>query len=188
MIGSLHGQLTVNRFFYYATTGPGNVASLLDRIKTNVVINIYGLLSPEFTVVRLEGQRVSPKPLTFLTTLAINLPGTLTGASVPSSVAVVVAKHTNFAGRKYRGRFFFAGIPASSHANSLLTTTAATAWQTFAGFCDDNLTDVDGTQWEPILSHGYVPNTDVLSYTPITQCVASSVLRNQRRRQVGRGK
>jgi hypothetical protein len=188
MIGSLDGQLTVNQFFYLAQSGPGNVAPFLDKLRTGVINNIYGLMAPSFTVVRLEGQRASPKPRTFLATLAINIAGAQTGAAVPSSVSVVVSKHSAFAGRKYRGRWYFAGVPVSQVSASQLIPAAATQWQVFANFCDDVLTDADGTVWVPVISNGYVQDTGVLAYTQIVGCQAQSVLRNQRRRQVGRGK
>lgn len=188
IIGTLHTQTVLNQFYYTAQSGPGNVVPFLDRFRVACANPLLPLVSSEYNMTRIEGQRVSPRPLTFLASVAVAQPGTVAGVSVPSSVALTISKHTQFAGRKYRGRWYIPGLPAADQSFSTVLTAKMTQWQTYANLLDDLLTDADGTVWAPVLSHGYIPNTEVLGFTVITSCIANQILRNQRRRQVGRGK
>src|SRR5215471_1090748 len=188
IIGTWHGQTTLGSFYYLAQSGPGNVVPFLDEFRIKISNGAETILSAEYTTTRLEAQRVSPLPLTFHVVIAINTPGAIAGASVPTSVAVVLQKHTQFAGRKYRGRWFWPGLSASHQATSQLNATGQGFFNSLATQCAAPLNDTDGTTWIPILRHGYAPGTGVLTYTPITEVIASPILRNQRRRQIGKGK
>jgi hypothetical protein len=96
-------------------------------------------------------------------------------------MSLTITKTTRFAGRKYRGRAFFAGLPVTSESDSLLAPAVLANWEVISDLFNDIITNGD-VVWQPILWHR-ATNT----YDDILTAHVKLVLRNQRRRQVGVG-
>jgi hypothetical protein len=80
-----------------------------------------------------------------------------------------------------------AGTSTGTVTESVINAAGSPAWTTLAAKFKQQIVDAAGTTWVPVLSHGYVPGTDVLSYDRLTNVFLTTTLRNQRRRQVGKG-
>jgi hypothetical protein len=187
LVQTLHAQTLLTRFFYVTDTGPGDLSAFLTAFGTRITAALPPILSSDWTGVRIDVQRVSPRPVTFQVTEVLNAPGQNVGPSLPSSVAVVVSKRTQFAGRKYRGRWYFGGFRASDTLNSQLTASALALIQTQMDTLATPLVAGANETWFPILSHGYIAGTEVIAYDKLTGVTARQILRNQRRRQIGVG-
>jgi len=180
----LHGQ-AINNVFYYRETVLASVApavNLAIRFGTVVIPLMKAAQSNELSHVDIVVQKIWPLPpaMPVVNSTFAGL-GSVVENSLPTSVAVTVTKTTAFAGRKYRGRLFMAGIPATFEIDSLVTVAGQAVYNALAAVMDDVLTQA-GDSFQPILWHkGPKTFDDVLA----AHC--KIVLRNQRRRQVGKG-
>lgn len=194
LAGRLHNQEIRNVFHYELTaiTGAGGAPDAdaaqaasaageslwnLIRVNTSNEASCYGILA----------QRVLPTPRTagHARTPATIL-GAIAGSSLPSAVAVIIKKKTQYVGKSYRGRTYFAGIPVVQELDSVITTPAFDAWTVVATGMNQVLTgaSINGRQY------GWTPKVWSKKQgvrTTITSCVVDQVLRTQRRRQVGKG-
>jgi len=187
LVMSLHGQTCMNRFFYVTDAGPGDIVGFATAFKALVSGKLPQICSHELTFTRIDCQRIMPRPTTYVVTAPVNLPGLGVDNAIPVQSTYCVSKVTQYAGRKYRGRWYVPGISVTSVTESQIPaaviTNLQTAWDSFALV----MTTAANESWFPILSHGFVPNTDVLHYDKLTKVVVRPVIRNQRRRQVGVG-
>lgn len=190
----LHGQEIRNVFHYQLLAIAGGANSPDTDAANSLSVgmesfwNIWRLnASVELTCYGIITQRVRPLPRT---AGWVRVPATqaaqVTGESLPSSVAVVIRKRTLYAGRAYRGRTYFAGIPVQQEANSSMSAAAVTAWNTVVLEIAKVITPaaVNGFTftWTPVL---YAKKTALTNQ--IQSCSQDTILRNQRRRQVGKG-
>jgi len=183
--GTLHGQLTNSVLHYRETVSGGadgsvQLATAIDATLAGVSFraNASSEWRYDFTV----SQRIRPLPILLAVTVNLNAGAGQAGSnSLPSSVASVIRKRTALAGRKFRGRTYIPGVPSAVEVDSQLTAAGLTALQTLA-------TQMAGTvgigAWDfaPVIFHRATGTS-----TLITACVATAVLRNQRRRQIGKG-
>ncbi len=183
-MGLLHNQLIESVVHFRETvTGAGNPQQILGDILDSLYSGgLLPVLSEDYGYTRTMVQKFYPGPPLFPTTSQGNAGiGAVTSASLPSSSAMVIKKQTVFAGRKYRGRIFQAGIPAASAVNSTIGTTPATAIVTgWVGVLSSITTS--GWTWKPILWH-HASNT----YTDINNLDTDRIIRVRRRREVGVG-
>lgn len=183
----LHGQTILNVLHYRISEfAPGSfghtIQSLAAGVATKFVPAMKAVQSQELTHEGVIAQKIRPLPpeLAVVNT-AFNGTGSVGVGSLPSSMSLVITKRTRFAGRKYRGRVFVAGLPTTSEDDSKLAAAVLANWEAVAVLFNDFVINGDVT-WEPILWHRS-SNT----YDAIETAEVRTVLRNQRRRQVGVG-
>jgi len=185
IVGQLHGQTTINTLCYVvrdANTTPEDVAN---DVAGNVVSFILLATCGDFQVLRVDTQVIDPLPRTFVTSVDVQANGSLPGQSIPSSSAVVIRKRTTFAGRKYRGRCYFAGVPTDNVVSSMLNASAQIAWKKVATAMLQGVGGIGQIPATPVLfapHKGYSPLPQ-----PLTATIVDPILRNQRRRQIGVG-
>lgn len=184
ILGRQDGQITATVFHYRQASGNAGDQSgaLAASVDGSLAAGLKTTLSPEWSYDLSSVARVSPLPRTAPTLNSTNAgPGTIGTFAAPSSVAAVLKKKTALAGRKYRGRFFLPGVPLSVIADSQLTAGGVTSFAAMATLLQGNIVNAAGT-FNPVIFH-----RASLTFDNITSVTVDPVLRNQRRRQVGRG-
>jgi hypothetical protein len=144
-------------------------------------------VSSEYSCYGIISARIKPLPRTAGTvTVPVTGAGGVSGSALPSSVALIIRKRTLYAGRAYRGRTYWAGIPVVQENDSVVSAAAQTAWAPVATMMATILTPaaINGTTfvWVPVL---YSKKTGLTNQ--IQSCSLDLNFRNQRRRQVGKG-
>jgi len=188
IVGSLHGQ-TINTVLFYIQSFDNGVTSTPEiGLAAQVGILASGLLaeqSVEYTYLQTVVQRFVPVPPRVpIVDASLTGTGSITGDSLPCYCCATITKQTNFAGPRYRGRIYLAGIPVSSELDSQLKSARRLALQTLAAPFASILTDLNGDQFTPILEHrNPVPDF----YTVLRSMRVNPVLRSQRRREIGKG-
>lgn len=180
--GFLHDQLTVNTFWYEKTSG-------LDAAALSAVLNAFhglfedpykAVISSEWTAFQMTAQQIFPTKTAVLVQAYTGV-GEQTGDSLPSSVAVVLTKRTLTAGQRGRGRIYLPGVPVAWETDSQVTNTGLTNYTNLAIVMEGALA-VAGETWEPVVCQANGTATKLIDAVD-----AQKVLRNQRRRQYGRG-
>lgn len=183
--GFLHGQTILNTLHWYEeASGVGNPGNTLaSNMDTRWTANIVTRLSNEFTHDETQAQRIFPRPplVPSIAGPITPIPGGIAFNSLPTQNSAIITKRSPFAGVKYRGRMFLAGIPVNEELDSQLTTVYQDSLLTGATALLQNLT-VAGFTWRPVIFHRATNTID-----PITSFVVQRIIRAQRRRQVGRG-
>lgn len=108
--------------------------------------------------------------------------GIVGGVCAPANVAVVVSHRTGLAGRSYRGRTYFAGIPEAAYTANYLDATYPAAFGTaLQDLMDDMVTAGPYVHSVASFYHlGSARGTAVI--TPVTYLQVDSRLDTQRRR------
>jgi len=139
--------------------------------------------SDEWEILGLSVQKIKPVPVLLAFTQSLsNNEGTVAGDSLPTSMSAVITKRTAFGGPSGRGRLYLAGVPLSFELNSTVTDAGLLIYQTLGNLLDNNITLAGGAVYRPV-----VWNRTDKTTRPIVSTLARRTLRNQRRRQVGRG-
>jgi hypothetical protein len=184
---TLHNQKVVSVLHYRETaTAPVNAegaTGLAARVAAIIVPALKGIQSVELVHDRVVVQHFHPPPVNVpvLNATAAG-PGGVAGDSLPTEVTAVITKTTPYAGPKYRGRMYVAGVPVSSENNSQLSAAALIAWNAAAAAMMVTLTSPAGDDWDMIVWHKATSTFDYVS-----SLMARPVLRSQRRRQIGKG-
>jgi len=193
----VHGQQTINTFYYEQTAG-GGIADITNATNlANAVLaadwwdGYLALHSDEWTATTFGIQRVNNNNPggTLSPTYDIDIvdaDGTTAGNALPTSMAFVIRRRTNLAGRRGYGRIYLTGFPAAWEVDSVVNTGLAafvTAKDLFINNANTDLINA-GITWAP---RHYAAKNDLIKATPIRQWAYDSVLRNQRRRQIGVG-
>lgn len=185
IVQSLHGQKILNVLHYKATQAPSSgtyEAALIQAFGVIAIPSLKAFQSEELNHEALAVQKIWPLPPTHATLdTTYSGPGLIPGDSLPTSVTSVITKVTAFAGRKYRGRVYVAGVPVTSENDSQLQVGDLAVLGAFAENLDNGIGAV-GASFQPVLWHRSSNTSDNL-----IDAVARPILRNQRRRQVGRG-
>lgn len=185
VLGRLHNQRIIQVHHYrQTTTEPGdNSAQLTAAWRVANEPSLLACLSNEYSQEGYLTQRIHPLPVNAAYELPTpSLNGSVVVSSLPSSVAAVTTKRTLFAGPKYRGRNYYAGVPTTHELDSKLTASAMNLWGTYASNLEVPLVSLGGISFTPVLFH-----RSTSTNTTVFTCIARDILRNQRRRQVGRG-
>lgn len=185
VVGAIHAQTTLN-VFHYRTSIAGTDTDILGAIANTfqtVTSNAWqNCTSDEFEIIGYAVQKILPLPISNAFTKFVSVVGLVAGDALPSSMAAVITKRTLLGGAANRGRTYLAGVPLSFEVNSTISNAGLTLIQALGDKLDDNLVTAGNTTLEPVILHRQT-NT----VTPIKSTLARVVLRNQRRRQVGRG-
>lgn len=193
LVGRLHGQRTRNVFHYLykpenidLNDGRTAAENARDNFDVQVWNALQGLVSQEFTCEFITAQWVLPTRYRAVIQVN-NEQGEVQGSSLPSYCAVVVSKYANNSGPIYQGRNYFAGIPVTSEADSLLSPAAFLAWDAFI----DNLLiplNLGLPEADVVLCTATPDSIFPLNVaTEVNDVVLKNVLRAQRRREVGVG-
>jgi hypothetical protein len=194
--GRQHGQDTRNVVHFRVRTTSGSGAPTDAQLEAAILAGVWvnGMrdemrqqLSSEWSLLFTKAQRLSPGPRSAgVVSVEDAGPGSIPGNALPTAVAAVIQKRTAFAGRRYRGRMYVPGIPASYENDSSLSAEGVTAMEQLANNLDQIFVATAAAvafTFEPILLHRDVQG----GYTLVTGHGVDSVLRTQRRRQVGKG-
>lgn len=185
IMGRLHGQRILNVLHYgVSVAGPTNpIEDLVTQWRADCETHWLACHSNEYTLDGYLSQKIRPLPITASYEEApLALAGSSGNNSLPTSMAVVLTKRTDLAGRSYRGRIYMAGVPITFELDSELTGAAMNVYDTLADDLESPIVTAGGTTFIPVL---FRRSADVAR--EITQVIPRSTLRNQRRRQVGRG-
>lgn len=183
VIGSLHGQTIMNVLHYNVITlGANPDASMAPAWLTANKAKWLACHSNEYTMESILVQKIHPAPtsLAVQTAVAAGV-GTVAQNSLPTSVAAVLTKTTLFAGPRWRGRLYLSGVPETFESDSQISILGQTAYNVLGASLASVLV-AGGNEWDPVLYH-----RDDHSVVILQTIVCRPVLRNQRRRQVGRG-
>ena len=193
--GRLHGQRTINTFWY---TIFGDAPDLAEVDAATAFMAQWQLdhgdvytqnLSQELTdcVVRCQLLRPQPpnEPLrwAYVQEGLSDPDGQVAEGALPSYVTACFRRMTALAGQRYRGRIFVPGIPTTFEADSELTQSGYDALTASIGAILVSHVTENGHQWVPCITN----QPDHSRITFITHAVLDTVLRAQRRREVGVG-
>jgi len=196
--GRLHGQAVCNVFhFKEVTVNPASTAVQLAtdfNAQMSTTWRARGASTNGPTVEFLEVQRIVPYGDTpYLHTWTGTAVGTAPGTCYTGSIAEVVTWWTGQAGRRKRGRSYLCGAIGNDINAGQWTSTQTTrtqAWVTaflarYAVFPLPTTWNVG--VWSRAIAGPFPPyNTD--AFAPIQSATIRTVIRNQRRRQIGVGK
>jgi len=199
IIGRVHGQRTMNSFYYSQVGGAGLGGLALGLNLLNAVLasdwwDFYiDLHSNEWSAVEATTQqylavanKYTPQTPLYVHDVTDEVGG-FVGDSLPTSVAFVVRRRTELAGRAGYGRIYLTGFPVTWEDDSLVDTADVNFSAAIVGLLANiNLDLVNaGITWSPRHLGLSLPGGG--SANIIREWTYDSVLRNQRRRQIGRG-
>lgn len=193
-MGVLHGQQIRNvlhfRLKSFAGAGTptledsqGALGNRLDAIWTG----LRAIVSSQFTMNAILVQRIKPLPRAAgVLTTPTDPVGADTGVSVPSSVSGNIKFQTQFAGKRYRGRMYIAGIAEDRIEDSEVDAATSLIMDVAGDAIAGDSTPISYNGWDFVFTHVIYHKVDT-SYTETTGASVDPVARNQRRRQVGKG-
>lgn len=192
VVGDYQGQTIENTMVYKAETAatfsdvsPFHTAAVA-YWNGVVMTGLLGYLNINYTFKELWSQIFTPTLTYVKQVFATTSTGIDEGTGLPSEVALVTKKITNYGGKKNRGRNYWAGLPASwvsaTLGSWLPTSVADFNTLVFAAYTHVITTVSPANNWNPVV-------TDA-AYQRFTLLVGggyNSAPRVQRRRQIGRG-
>jgi len=190
-IGQVYGQMTVTTFFYKLEVESGVLESatadgIAEEWANALGSSMIDPVSHDWKLRRVEVRDPRTDPGWASGEYTAEFTGVVAQDSCPPTVAMVVTRRSDQAGRRYRGRVFIPAVPVTYHVEGELTGAAMVALQAFA---DDMAT--------PILLTATAPGLKIVpsiwskvnqASVPIVSCLARPILRSQRRREIGVGK
>lgn len=195
--GGLNAQSIVNVFHYKQTTpntsGLSNVESLARAFATNFQDPYINAASLDASWGVIESRTFNPPavPLEGFD-LGVTWVGGGEDPACPPTVAVVIRKKTSFLGRKYRGRNYFAGIQTTNVFEGRVTVAGIAPWEALRDAMAATIvhTVAGSPSFAPCiaaLDASVVVAPVGVRNTVITSCFLDTVLRSQRRREIGVG-
>lgn len=195
--GVVHGQQTINTFYYEQSAGAGvegeaQATNLANGILAATWWGAYiDLHSNEWSATKFDIAKVArtPPAVQLSPTYEVDIvdnDGDYVGESLPTSIALVVKRKTDFGGRRGRGRIFLTGVPLDWEDDSRIDTTDVNFDAAMTALLANlNATVTNATiEWQP---RHYMPSHPTVLAGPIRVWAYDPILRNQRRRQVGVG-
>lgn len=181
MEGKLHNQKILQVLHFITDDANGTPAGLAARVNALIVPTLLGVVSNEYSYIATWAQKIAPgfPEIAVRDAGAAGIGGQAVD-SLPTSVAVVITKRTQWAGRAFRGRNYIAGLPETHEDNSTLGAAVQAAWDGLA-------TKFGSATWAAEIYSPVIYHRSDKSFHFVTTCEARQPLRNQRRRQVGRG-
>lgn len=155
---------------------------------TNISTTLKSQLATTWALVAVKSQRTYPLPRTFGALSTVNAgPGTAAGTALPAECCGVIRLTTDFAGKKYRGRSYISGLITTYASASSLSAAGLTAVSTIGTQLAINCVGLSAGityTFSPVITHKATPG----SIVTINNTNTDTVIRSQRRRQVGKGK
>lgn len=184
----LQGQACENVFHYRVTADADGSAleqGLFNHMRDTIIGTVKAGTSSGCVWNEIRVQKIWPLPARVPLIGAISIAGEVVAAAMPAEVAFVVSTSSFFAGRAYRGRKYYAGLPFSyfDPSTGLWNSAAQIAWAPVESAMIINaLSSPPSGIMEPIIYHRLTHTA-----TLITKAVQKNIPRVQRRRQIGRG-
>lgn len=192
---TLHGQRCLCTFWYYALADYPNqeevdlagefAAAWNTQNQPGCSIPMSNEL--QFDHVRAQVIRPNntntPQRWAYADVVATEPLGQVAEGSLPSTVTAVYRRRTVLAGRRYRGRIYIPGIPVTYEDNSQLNQVGYDAISDNWDSAVLEAVIVNGNEYRPCITNAPLHSR----ITEITAASVDSVLRVQRRREVGVG-
>lgn len=181
--GSLFGQLVENVWFTQTAGVPtvpdmNTIAGVFQTDYASILVPLSADLTVSQITVRYLGDAAGPETTLFITPAQA---GGVGAGSEPSNVALCVSLRSALAGRRFRGRKYFSGIPVGAVTdNSISPTTADPIVNAINGLITDLATAGFPLQ--------IVSFTGLTSVPVVTALVVDYFVDSQRRRLTGRGR
>lgn len=198
LVGTYAAQQIVNVFHYRQTTvnvsGNTDVNELASAFSGGTLTDLLAATVNAYTANTIESRTF---PLPGIALMGVDVPVGLTGdlatPGMPPSVAVVLKRLTAFLGRKYRGRIFLVGCPRTAVTGGTITDAGQlTLYSNFSARLNSAITsgNAGAPTFQPELNV-VVPLVPGPGFgyraTDVTNAVVTTILRSQRRREVGVG-
>jgi len=197
----LDGSQMVNVFGYQQTsgnsTGDTDMTQLGKAFESVVLSSMVTCWADQVSYGFLEIRRVAPVggPISGIDYAFTPGTGTVEEPAVPPSVSVVIRRKTEFLGRKYRGRIYLFGCPQTYQTNGALIAGAGGVdiFQALATILQGTIVsgDAGAPTFRPVLlardASITVGDNPGWRVTPIVSTLLDTILRSQRRREVGVG-
>lgn len=185
---SVDGQTNMN-VFHYNTMGPimdwfANAPSIAGEFETVVVNKMTANMSSNAAQFQITVQVVNPIRTRPVVIQAVPDQGQVSGDCLPAYCAVVLARTAELAGRRYQGRVFIGGIPSSYETASRLNLVGRAAMDLIVETMTESIIPASpDVELKPIIwSANYAAER-----TFVADARTTTVMRVQRRREVGRG-
>jgi hypothetical protein len=191
----LHGGEVINVWhFVEDLPAPAGAQTLADDVRDNMGTTLRARASNEMVFEYVEAVKLVPYgdgPVT--APWPGGTLGTAAGNCATGTVCEVITVYTSQIGRRHRGRMYLSGLLGTRMSSGLATTTQTTATQAFAtafatrymvvghpGFFSFGI-------WSRVIA-GPDPPWPTDAFTRATSLTVRTILRNQRRRQIGVGR
>jgi len=181
--GRLFGQRTNNTFWYYFPTVAAGQTFTEFFQQWNVDFETLwsNFVSEDWTGDTITIRRVGATATRGID-FNIDWVGQVASPSLPPSTAAVISRWTYGPTAKSRGRLFISGVPTSFHSEGALTAPAMAILTLLAAQVDDEVADLPDFAAEPVLYNRPTNTVQTLDGT-----TPRSILRQQRRREIGVG-
>ncbi len=188
LVGSRDTREWVNTFHVNKTNSLPVTSDDMNTVATNFAnwYNTYQkvVYNNAIALNVIQVRKLDPSdPLALDYTSGMPIYGTASGTNEAANVTLAVSKRTGLAGRKFRGRYYIAGViepfaTTDDRATSVLTAALLVGGQQLIG-----IISTAGPYELAIVHKGVAPPP-----TPITSFVVDAILDSQRRRLPGRGR
>lgn len=182
VIGQLHGQTTVNTFYFRVRIDGGGDPrdALISAWVAGVRAGWLSAANQEWVLARLEASGIQPASPKLERADGVGT-GLSLGPCLPSEVTAVIRRKTLEVGRRGRGRVYIPAVSSSFENDSRLSAAGTLAYLALIDVLKVDIMAIGYT-----FSPQHVSRTPLSAY-PIDRWVVDDVLRSQRRRQPGRG-
>jgi len=186
--GFHHDQRTLTLFHYRATAvvaSPSDAwrETLAALLETTLYASFLDSVSAEWGSGVIRVQKVWPTRYVFHDRLPVDRAGNVAGDSLPSTMAAVVSRRSDAAGRSNRGRIYMPAIPVTWETDSSLTNTGIATYEAqIATAMAITRVTADAT-FVPIIFRRNAPAASAV----LTSTLVQAELGNMRSRRVGRG-
>jgi hypothetical protein len=192
----LHGGEVINVLHFVDEAGvlvnPAQV--LADDFRTSMDVTLRARASLDMAFEYVEVTRIVPYgdgPQLSLWPSSTN--GTVGSGCASGTLAEVVTLYTGRVGRRYRGRIFFGGIIGTGVSAGLVVASQSTRTQNHITALLNRYGGLSPTRswglgvWSRAIA-GPDPPWSTDAFTRVTSATVRTIVRNQRRRQVGVGR
>lgn len=181
--GLVYGQQVQSTFHWRLTGIPAGytLSNFVLDMSTDILPEYALCMSNSWSALALYARRLFPSPTRGQELAPGTTVGDVASAALPPSVAAVLSRYTNAPGPKGRGRVFMPAVPASFATAGLVNVTGKGVYDNFIPWLDQIWPTTLGATLEPVLWRKPSTTTD------IELAVTQTVLRSQRRREIGVG-
>lgn len=188
VIGTYHGQQVITTFHLSDPNGSNDARTecldILTGVETTIWNNMRQACSTELTGVFLEAQYVHPIRSLVVRRTPTQVAGGRAGTGLPSGTSIVVQRVSEQAGHEFRGRIYVPAVVSGDVLNSVLTAAALTAFGTpLRNAVSANVVTILPATYPQVIWSRKAP----ARITPIFEGRVDSIIRYQRRREVGVG-
>jgi hypothetical protein len=189
---------TPSLHFRQAVSQPG-LSSLIGSWRGDVETAMRTCMSPQLSVIGYSAEDLVPgTAATEHEVLTPPLPGTAVGTGLPGQDAVLFSLKTGLKTARARGRVYWPGATEEQHDAGHLSTAGVAPWETFRGYILANyLGETPASGWTlvtyspeqldpPKPPPTFKPRPGRI-VTTVNDVLVDTVIRSQRRRQVGVG-